>query len=254
MRKFQAKVILVGSSGVGKTSLMSGFVGTQFEATSTPTVAPAFCCRTVALDEGVSVDLQCWDTAGQERFLAISKTYYREANVALVCYAASDAASIATWADRVHEVTPDCRIVAVLTKSDTFSPAEIARDEAHAAAVLARYGADRYVTSARTGEGVAALVEAIAAAALPAPDAQPVVETVAPTVTLGRGGSHRRKCCSSALTFLNGSIGAPPRGDGGGNRRGAGSHGGTGVAMLVEVIAAAALPAPDARPAVEPRA
>jgi small GTP-binding protein len=196
MSKLQAKVILVGSSGVGKTSLMSSFVGNQFETSSNPTVAPAFCLRTVEVEQGVSVDLQCWDTAGQERFLAISKTYYRDADVALVCYALSDIASIPTWADRVRDVTPTCKIFAVVTKADTFAPPEIAQDEVAAAVVLDKYQAPRYVTSARTGEGVSILVEAIAQAVLPSPDAQRGVEPVkAGTVNLGKNTSRKKKCC-----------------------------------------------------------
>ena len=65
------KIILVGSSGVGKTSLVNAYFSQPFEGQTQPTVAPAFCGNTVTLSNGKSIYLHIWDTAGQERFQSI---------------------------------------------------------------------------------------------------------------------------------------------------------------------------------------
>jgi small GTP-binding protein len=163
----RAKVILVGSSGVGKTSLIGAFLGGPFECASAPTVAPAFGVRSVTLPDGRIVELQCWDTAGQERFYSISKSYYRDADIALVCYDPGDVADFQKWSERIRDVTPTSKLFAIVTKCDKWSPDELQRDEATGAGILASFSAPRYVTSALNGEGISFLVEAIATAAIP---------------------------------------------------------------------------------------
>jgi small GTP-binding protein len=194
MPTYQTKIILVGSSGIGKTSLIGAFIGNQFESVMTPTVAPGFCSRTVKLDGDTVIDLQCWDTAGQERYIAISKTYYRDANIALVCYAPSDFASLETWSGRVREVTETCKLFAVITKSDTLSAADLEEDESASSSVLKKLNALRFVTSARTGAGITQLVDAIATASIPeVAQATPLTSTR--MVDLEGAGKRKKKCC-----------------------------------------------------------
>jgi GTPase SAR1 family protein len=59
--KISPKLILVGSSGVGKTSLVGCFFQQQFDSRALPTVAPAFATAPVKVSEGHVVDLQIWD-------------------------------------------------------------------------------------------------------------------------------------------------------------------------------------------------
>jgi small GTP-binding protein len=125
-KKFSLKVILVGSTGVGKTSLVSCYFNNPFDAQSLPTVAPASCAATVRLDDNLQVELQIWDTAGQERFQSISKMFYRDANVALVCFDSSTITSIDTWVQAVREEVVDCVIFLVATKVDLLNDDETA--------------------------------------------------------------------------------------------------------------------------------
>jgi small GTP-binding protein len=192
MPNYATKVILVGASGVGKTTLIGSFLGNQFESTSKPTVAPAFCSRPVKLEGDTVVDLQCWDTAGQERYIAISQAYYRDADIALLCYAPADCKSIETWSQRVLDVTPTCKVFAVITKADLLTPDEIQADEAASAPVLKKLNAARFITSAKTGQGVNELIDSIAMAAIPEV-VQPV--SVTPTVNLRDERKNDAKCC-----------------------------------------------------------
>lgn len=75
----EAKIVVLGSQGVGKTSLVHRYVKNAFAPPSTQsTIGASFLTKRVAdIDTSTIVRLQIWDTAGQERFRSISKLYYR---------------------------------------------------------------------------------------------------------------------------------------------------------------------------------
>lgn len=66
----EAKIVVLGAQGVGKTSLLLRYIKNQFKAGSTAsTVGASFLTKKVVDDESdTTVRLQIWDTAGQERF------------------------------------------------------------------------------------------------------------------------------------------------------------------------------------------
>ncbi|KAH9877564.1 hypothetical protein IAQ61_002931 [Plenodomus lingam] len=88
----EAKIVVLGSQGVGKTSLVHRYVRNAFTPPSTQsTVGASFLTkRVVDIDTSTVVRLQIWDTAGQERFRSITKLYYRGANAAVLCYDITD--------------------------------------------------------------------------------------------------------------------------------------------------------------------
>ncbi|KKK18103.1 ras-like GTP-binding protein [Aspergillus ochraceoroseus] len=88
----EAKIVVLGAQGVGKTSLVQRYVKNAFNAAATTsTVGASFATKRV-LDSASDtiVRLQIWDTAGQERFRSISRLYYRGANACLLCYDITD--------------------------------------------------------------------------------------------------------------------------------------------------------------------
>ena len=79
------KLVSLGESGVGKSSLVLQFVKGQFHEIPMPTIGAAFLTKTVCLEEE-TVTFEIWDTAGQERFNSILPMYYRGAHAAIVVY------------------------------------------------------------------------------------------------------------------------------------------------------------------------
>jgi small GTP-binding protein len=120
------KLILVGSTGVGKTCLVNRFVDDVFDPSVPSTVAPAFCSKSVKLSNGREVDLHVWDTAGQERFRAIGVMFYRDAGVAFVCFDNMTISTIPDWVALIREQVTECIIVLVGTKGDTLNDDETA--------------------------------------------------------------------------------------------------------------------------------
>jgi len=83
---YQFRLILIGDSTVGKSSLLRFFSDGKFAEVSDPTVGVDFFSRLVTVQSGARVKLQLWDTAGQERFRSITKSYYRNSVGAVLAY------------------------------------------------------------------------------------------------------------------------------------------------------------------------
>ncbi|CAF0830533.1 unnamed protein product [Brachionus calyciflorus] len=86
MYTYQFRLIVVGDSTVGKSSLLRYFCDGKFCDDSDPTVGVDFYARITEIRPGIRVKLQIWDTAGQERFRSITRSYYRNSVGALLLY------------------------------------------------------------------------------------------------------------------------------------------------------------------------
>ncbi|KAM3607827.1 uncharacterized protein V6R79_014662 [Siganus canaliculatus] len=84
IQTFRVKMVLLGSSGVGKSSLALRFCKDEFRRTS-PTVGCAYLTRLVHLSDA-TLRFEIWDTAGQEKYHSVAPLYYRGAQVALLVY------------------------------------------------------------------------------------------------------------------------------------------------------------------------
>ncbi|XP_020349787.1 ras-related protein Rab-37 [Oncorhynchus kisutch] len=150
------KTILVGDSGVGKTSLLVQFDQGKFIPGSfSATVGICFTNKVVTVDN-VKVKLQMWDTAGQERFRSVTHAYYRDAHALLLLYDITSKSSfdnIRAWLTEIHEYAQrDVVIMLLGNKADMASERVIRRDEGEK---LAReYSVPFMETSAKTGVNV----------------------------------------------------------------------------------------------------
>ena len=76
----QCKVVLIGESGVGKTSIINRYITNEFEANMASTNGGSFIAKTIYLkDYKQSIKFEIWDTAGQEKYRALAKVFYKNA-------------------------------------------------------------------------------------------------------------------------------------------------------------------------------
>ncbi|XP_052684564.1 ras-related protein Rab-37-like isoform X7 [Crassostrea angulata] len=151
-----SKTILVGDSGVGKTSLLVQFDQGRFQAGSfSATVGIGFTNKVVDV-EGTKVKLQIWDTAGQERFRSITRAYYRDANALLLLYDVSNKASfdnIRAWLGEINEYAQEDVVIMLLgNKADMTSERVIRTEDGERLAN--EYNVAFMETSAKTGMNV----------------------------------------------------------------------------------------------------
>ena len=81
------KVVLIGESGVGKTSIISRYMTNTFSPTLGSTPGANFTTKTVYLEkENQSIKFEIWDTAGQEKFRSLAKVFYKNAAICILVY------------------------------------------------------------------------------------------------------------------------------------------------------------------------
>jgi len=80
------KLVLVGESNVGKSSLVERYVNNQFRPYQESTIGAAFLRKDVHLSSGLTIKFEIWDTAGQERFRSLAPMYYRGAQSAVIVF------------------------------------------------------------------------------------------------------------------------------------------------------------------------
>ncbi|XP_022117071.1 ras-related protein Rab-37 isoform X2 [Pieris rapae] len=160
------KTILLGDSGVGKTSLLVQFETGKFQPGNfSATVGIGFTNKVVAVD-GIKVKLQIWDTAGQERFRSVTHAYYRDAHALLLLYDVTNKTSfdnIRAWLGEIREYAQDDVVIMLLgNKSDSGLERAVRREEGQR---LAReYQVAFMETSAKTGLNVEAAFAHVARA------------------------------------------------------------------------------------------
>ena len=84
-KKCFVKIVAIGDSGVGKTSLIQMFEHSRFTENFKPTIGADFSNKEITIDNKV-VTLQIWDTAGQERYQSLGTAFYRGADCAFLVY------------------------------------------------------------------------------------------------------------------------------------------------------------------------
>ncbi|GAA5981924.1 hypothetical protein JCM5350_006566 [Sporobolomyces pararoseus] len=161
---FIQKQILLGDAATGKSSLLVRLTDKRFLEHSEPTIGVEFGSNICTLEDGKRVKLQVWDTAGQESFRAITRSYYRGAGGALLCFSLTSHQSFHNLKSWLNDLRAwgeeDLMILVVGNKGDVSETAEgtgekreVTREEAEA--WVQEEGLAGYVeTSAKTGNGV----------------------------------------------------------------------------------------------------
>jgi len=100
-KKHLLKIIILGDSNVGKTSLMNQYVHKRYSNQYKATIGADFLTKEVMIDDKL-VTLQIWDTAGQERFQSLGVAFYRGADACVLVHDITDAKSfdnLESWMD-----------------------------------------------------------------------------------------------------------------------------------------------------------
>ena len=149
------KVVVVGSSGVGKTAIVQRLIDNSFISDTQSTVGVEFKSFQVESD-GFVCKLSIWDTAGQEKFRSVSKAYFRNAVGAVLVFALDDIDSfheLNTWInDLTSLAAPNAAILLVGNKADLTDNLAITENEALDFAK--RYNVEYIEASAKSGQNI----------------------------------------------------------------------------------------------------
>lgn len=168
----QFKLVLLGDSSVGKSSIVHRFVKDSFDEFRESTIGAAFLSQTIKIEDKSSqnetvVKFEIWDTAGQERYKSLAPMYYRNANAALVVYDVTQQDSLAKAQGWVTELKTKvgeedlviCLVGNKLDLCDETTPKAV--DCSQAQAYAEEQGLLFHEVSAKTGEGVKEVFQSI---------------------------------------------------------------------------------------------
>jgi small GTP-binding protein len=149
----EAKVVFLGESTVGKTSIVAAYADEGFNEVHSPTIGACFSLQEVRLGNE-TIKLKVWDTAGQERYRALTPMYYRDAQVAILVYAIDVPDSLAklkSWIDKLQSDTATMPVM-IIVGNKTDLPREVLYTAGEAFALEA--GATYCECSAREDNGI----------------------------------------------------------------------------------------------------
>ncbi|WVO23928.1 uncharacterized protein IAS62_005286 [Cryptococcus decagattii] len=169
------KLVLLGESAVGKSSLVLRFVRNEFSDFRESTIVPlffylhsgaAFLTQSVNLDESTTIKFEIWDTAGQERYKSLAPIYFRNSNAAVIVYDITQPPETSfekakSWVRELQrQADPSIVIMLVGNKTDMDSQRKTSRE------IGEQYAKEEGLlfaeASAKTGEGVEELFMEIA--------------------------------------------------------------------------------------------
>lgn len=126
------KLVLLGESTVGKTSIVNVVHGGEYVPEQTATIGACFHIKVMKVGN-VAIKLHIWDTAGQERFRSLAPMYYRDAQFALLTYAIDNRDSFQTLETWYQGLVDDCvtmpQVLIVGNKTDRADARQISTEE-----------------------------------------------------------------------------------------------------------------------------
>lgn len=165
--QYQFRVIMLGDSTVGKSSLLKRYTEDQFLESINETVGVDFYVHFLDVEPGVRIKLQFWDTAGQERFRSVTRSYYRNSVGGLLVFDLTNRVSfdhIKEWHSEVVEWVQPHKVLFVLVgqKCDLESEGKPAVSKEEAETLAGELGMPYLEVSAKTSKNVKEAFELLA--------------------------------------------------------------------------------------------
>ena len=156
------KVVLVGEAGVGKTSIISRFTKNSFNPDEVTSSSAQFTSKTITINDN-KIKFDIWDTAGQEKFRAITKIFYKDAQVIVFVYEITTISTFEAIKDYWYKESSDNSTAEIFfvvgNKSDLYENEQVSDEEGKkfAKEIHGIYKS----TSALSGGGIDRLFESI---------------------------------------------------------------------------------------------
>ena len=155
--EFIFKIILIGCSSVGKSSILQRYIQKIFNNSYSCTIGVDFFMKSIDVGDK-SIKLQLWDTAGTEKFRSITTGYYRGANAAFVVFDLTSKPSfdcLNEWIENYYKYSnpeEEKNVVLIGNKSDLVDKREVTEEE------IEKFAKDNHImyfeTSAKDGKNI----------------------------------------------------------------------------------------------------
>ena len=121
------KTLLIGSSGVGKSSISNSFSNNIYNEKTVQTIGVDLKVKTLKFDNEIT-KFQLWDTAGHERFRSLTSSYYRGADCVIIVFDLTNRDSfkdLVFWLDEIKKHTHNILYYLVGNKSDLINERKV---------------------------------------------------------------------------------------------------------------------------------
>jgi small GTP-binding protein len=155
------RVVLIGDTQVGKTSLIHRFVRSSFDRQTKGTIGAVFHTYEQTWN-GRQVIMQIWDTAGQEKYRSLGPIYYRNSAAGIAVFDMTSPETLPgleKWIVEFRKYTESPLLFIVGNKTDIEGEQKVTREEANSFATA--QGATVFFTSAKTGDNVKELFDGV---------------------------------------------------------------------------------------------
>jgi len=189
-------MIIIGDSGVGKTSFMDRFVEGSHQVAYNATVGIDFKVKRVEIDQK-TVKIQIWDTAGQEKFNAITTAYYRQARAAIVMYDVTRSntfMNVRKWLKMIEDNGRSDIVVAIVGNKNDSPDKEV--DQKRANLLRDEYGCYLFQSSAKGDDNVYSVFDTLARDVIKKMPRDPSNDNLNRNLTLSRNDLNDKKGCS----------------------------------------------------------
>ena len=149
------KIVLLGNSGVGKSSIAHKYVRDNFCKLREPTIGAAFLTKKHIINN-IEYNLEIWDTAGQERYRSLTPMYYRGSHFAIIVYDITSNQSLfeaKRWVNEIKRIiNKNIVIILVGNKYDLINKRQVEKN------LIEEYCKENEIlfmeVSAKTGENI----------------------------------------------------------------------------------------------------
>ena len=195
------KLLLLGDTQVGKTSIITKYVEDKFEESALSTVGVDYKFK-IMTHKNLKIKLQIWDTSGEERFRSIAKNFYRNTEALFIVFDLTNKKTfdnVKNWISEAKEHNQDIKMIIIGNKSDLKEKIVIKKETAQK---LANENKIKYFeTSAKDGTNIKESFTALIDSLLDGKTKEEILYEFAPRDNSLSITSHtinegkKKKCC-----------------------------------------------------------
>ena len=129
------KVVLLGESGVGKTSIISQFTSNKFNPRCPTSVSAQFISKKIFFPRySKTIKFDIWDTVGQEKYRSLAKIFYKDARIIIFVYDITTEFSFSAIKDFWYKETKECAdndpiLALVANKMDLYKDEQVSNND-----------------------------------------------------------------------------------------------------------------------------